>query len=501
MKYIKYSLIAALGFLFVQCTEESDKTYPQQPAPQWSVVEEDFVSEAPAWQVAAVAPASAPGWRADFTGNASVPSWTDPDKSVYPMSMTAVVRLSPVLETLAADGDMMAAFIGGECRGVAKKVMNDGVRLFFLHVKAPSSENGDVELRYYSAAAKRVYVSVASDVKYEVDKIYGTAENPAFPDFEQSGPFPVPTKAWVKVDKAQLPFTVAAGDELQAFVGDECRGIKHVASEADMLYCYDILGRAEGEQVTFRYYSAEKKQVFVSEQSFVIGKRGSVVGSEEQPQTLSFVPQGSMTAYLTLDAVTGNYADKSGDKLAAFIGNVCAGMGEVVGEQDGRPVYKMVVNGVSSQSAAVDIRYYSHRNNYVFTAPACLMFADGKVEASPEQPLTVPLVVEGKHPLKMTACVALPQNIVRQATADDVMAAFVGTECRGMAKAEQAENGEYVFRMEINGSMGAEEPVTLKYYSTRNKYLYQAPSVFTFASGASYGTVSEPRVPSFVIVE
>ena len=161
----------------------------------------------------------------------------------------------------------------------------------------------------------------------------------------------------------------------------------------------------------------------------------------------------------------------------------------------------MVVNGVSSQSVAVDIRYYSHRNNYVFTAPACLMFADGKVEALPEQPLTVPLVVEGKHPLKMTAVVALPQNIVRQATADDLMAAFVGTECRGMAKAEQAENGEYVFRMEINGSMGAEEPVTLKYYSTRNKYLYQAPSVFTFASGASYGTMSEPRIPSFVIVE
>ena len=501
MKYIKYSLLAALGFLFVQCTEEGDKTYPQQPAPQWSVVDEDFVSEAPAWQVAAVAPASAPGWRADFTGNASVPSWTDPDKSVYPMSMTAVVRLSPVLETLAADGDMMAAFIGGECRGVAKKVMNDGVRLFFLHVKAPSSESGDVELRYYSAAAKRVYVSVASDVRYEVDKIYGIAENPAFPDFEQSGPFPVPTKAWVKVDKAQLPFTVAAGDELQAFVGDECRGIKHVESEADMTYWYDVLGRAEGEQVTYRYYSAEKKQVFVSEQSFVIGKRGSVVGSEEQPQTLSFVPQGSMTAYLTLDAVTGSHADKSGDKLAAFIGNVCAGMGEVVGEQDGRPVYKMVVNGVSSQSAAVDIRYYSHRNSYVFTAPACLAFADGKVEASPEHPLTVPLVVEGKHPLKMTAVVALPQNIARQTTADDLMAAFVGAECRGMAKAEQAENGEYVFRMEINGSMGAEEAVTLKYYSTRNKYLYQAPSVFTFASGASYGTASEPGRPTFLIVE
>ncbi|MDY4924083.1 MAG: hypothetical protein SO120_02255, partial [Prevotella sp.] len=155
MKYIKYSFLAALGFLFAQCTEEGDKTYPQQPAPQWSVVEEDFVSEAPTWQVASATPASAPMWRADFSGNDQAPLWSDPDKSVYPMSMTAVVRLSPVLETLAADGDKMAAFVGGECRGVAKTVMNDGVRLFFIHVKAPSSENGNVEFRYYSAAAKR----------------------------------------------------------------------------------------------------------------------------------------------------------------------------------------------------------------------------------------------------------------------------------------------------------------------------------------------------------
>ena len=305
----------------------------------------------------------------------------------------------------------------------------------------------------------------------------------------------------MKVDKAKLPFTVSAGDELQAFVGDECRGIKHVESEADMLYWYDILGRAEGEQVMFRYYSAAKKQVFVSEQTFAVGKRASVVGTADQPLALTFVPQGSMTAYLTLDAITAGYADKTGDRLAAFVAGVCAGVGELVGEQDGRPVYKMVVNGVSSQAASVDIRYYSHRNSYVFTAPACLAFADGKVEASPEQPLTLPLVLAGKHPLKMTACVALPQNIVRQATADDLMAAFVGAECRGMAKAEQAENGEYVFRMEINGSMGAEEPVTLKYYAARNKYLYQAVSAFTFADGTSYGTAGEPGRPAFLIVE
>ena len=45
MKYIKYSLIAALCFFMTQCTEEDGKTYPQQPAPNWSAVAEDFVSD------------------------------------------------------------------------------------------------------------------------------------------------------------------------------------------------------------------------------------------------------------------------------------------------------------------------------------------------------------------------------------------------------------------------------------------------------------------------
>ena len=55
--------------------------------------------------------------------------------------------------------------------------------------------------------------------------------------------------------------------------------------------------------------------------------------------------------------------------------------------------------------------------------------------------------------------------------------------------------------MEINGSMGMEEAVTLKYYSTRNSYLYQATAAFTFAGGSSYGTAAEPSIPAFINVE
>ena len=98
MKYIKYSLLAALGFLFAQCTEEGDKTYPQQPAPQWSVVEEDFVSEAPAWQVADNAPASAPGWRADFTGRSPSNSKLSFMWNSFTSSITLSTSLTPLTD-------------------------------------------------------------------------------------------------------------------------------------------------------------------------------------------------------------------------------------------------------------------------------------------------------------------------------------------------------------------------------------------------------------------
>lgn len=509
MRYIKYSLLLVLSLLMIQCTEEGDKTYPIKATPQWSVVAEDFVTHVPDWQVAESPQVSAQGWTptATFVSDVAVPGWSDPDKTVYPTSMTAVVRLSPVLEEFAHEEDRMAAFIGDECRGVAQKVDNNGVSLFFIHVKAPSNEDGHVEFRYYSAALKRTYTSVAKDVKYEIDKIYGTASNPAIPDFEQSGPFPVATKAWVNVNLQTLPFDLVEGDELQAFVGDECRGIKHVAgtnanlSDATQLFWFDILGREMGEKAYFKYYSAAKKQVYISEQTFSIGKRNSIVGTESEPLLLSFVPQGSMTAYLTLDAPFAKIADKNADQVAAFVGGICAGKAEVVGEVGGQAIYKIVINGVSKQTTAVDLRYYNKRTSYVFEAKSCLTFEDGKVEASAEQPFVMPLVLQGKHPLKMTACVVLPQEQARYASELDKMAAFVGDECRGVAKVQHAEDGSYVFSLEINGSLDVTEKVVLKYYSAKNSYLYTMPSGFTFEAGGSYGSLSQPKVLSLAIVE
>ena len=228
MKHFNIIFLIALSLSMAQCSSEDE---PATPRPDWSVAPEDFANSNPGWTAAQEASANAPQWAVDFSGNDAAPSWTDPDKSVYPTSMTAVVRLVPALEHFAADADQMAAFIGNECRGIAQVVTVDGVKLFFIQVKAPSNESGNVEFRYFSSRSGRIYKSPASDVPYVINKVYGTADAPAYPNFLQSGKYSCIAKAYVTIAPDALPHKAAQTDEIAAIVGDECRSIAYVNAD------------------------------------------------------------------------------------------------------------------------------------------------------------------------------------------------------------------------------------------------------------------------------
>ena len=228
MKHFNIIFLIALSLSMAQCSSEDE---PATPRPDWNVAPEDFANSNPGWTAAQEASANAPQWAVDFSGNDAAPSWTDPDKSVYPTSMTAVVRLVPALEHFAADADQMAAFIGNECRGVAQAVTVDGVKLFFIQVKAPSNESGNVEFRYFSSHSGRIYKSAASDVPYVINKVYGTADAPAYPNFLQSGKYSCIAKAYVTIAPDALPHKAAQTDEIAAIVGDECRSIAYANAD------------------------------------------------------------------------------------------------------------------------------------------------------------------------------------------------------------------------------------------------------------------------------
>ena len=143
MKYLNRIGLILAALLTVQCTEEGDKLYPIVENPGWTAVAEDFVTEVPDWKADAAGTASAPEWILDMQGNDTMPVWSDPDKSIFPTSMTAVVRLTPFLERYATENDVMAAFIGDECRGVASRIEVDGKSLYFVLIKAADDAGYD----------------------------------------------------------------------------------------------------------------------------------------------------------------------------------------------------------------------------------------------------------------------------------------------------------------------------------------------------------------------
>ena len=489
MKYINSILLIIFGMALAQCSEDEPVTYPR---PDWSPVAEDFANGVPDWTPAQESAQSAPGWAVDLTGNDAAPSWSDPDKNVYPSSMTAVLCLTDALNYFAADDDQMAAFIGDECRGVAKVINSNGRKLFFIQVKASSSESGNVEFRYFSSRWGRIYKSPASDVKYEINKVYGTADVPAYPNFEQSGKYPCISDAYVRINYPTLPFNVTADDEFAALVDGECRSVIGAAA-SNGTHQITLYGIKEGEKLEFKYYSAEKKCVYTCEQSFVMPAAGSSIGSAEAPEALTFVPDGSMTAYVALGAPITSWADNAADEIAAFAGGQCIGRGQLITGN----TYKLVMNGTVSDGTDVDVKYYSSRLGYVFTVASLVKFANGTIAGSAANPKKLAFNLTDKHPLKMKAYIRLSGNLAMLASSGDVMAAFVGSECRGIAQVVSNANHESVYELNINGSLTGSEYVKIRFYSTQTKRLYESTTGFNFAEGKEYGALNTPVTMEF----
>jgi hypothetical protein len=122
----------------------------------------------------------------NFSGNVSKPTWSVPSNYDYTSSMTAVIKvdLAAQYPSLAAkwqiqSDDLLAAFVEGECIGVATLLDNG---LFNLYLSSPSQGSGKLTLRYYSAYFKNLFVATDAFV-FKTDSHLGTVAAPFTPKF------------------------------------------------------------------------------------------------------------------------------------------------------------------------------------------------------------------------------------------------------------------------------------------------------------------------------
>ena len=104
-------------------------------------------------------------------GDVARPTWMVPEDYDYTSSMTAVISMDSLV---TSSEDVLAAFIGDECRGIA--TYDSG--LFYLYIAGPGES---VTLRYWSAHYKNLFAT--EPIPFVNDTQLGSTAEPYKPNW------------------------------------------------------------------------------------------------------------------------------------------------------------------------------------------------------------------------------------------------------------------------------------------------------------------------------
>jgi len=211
-----------------------------------------------------------PDWKINWMSNATEPDWQDPPSSKFECSMDVLVELDDEATSYSTDGDVMAVFIGDECRAVSyRNKMSSGTVAFLLHVKGSSDEIDDpMTIHYYNDGAH--HLSITEGVppftpNNLMDETYQLVLSLA----QGSQKYPLFTQLDIQLPD-ELPFTVQDNDILAVFVDDECRGIGERNPNLYSGWRLDVKSAREHETAHVCYYSAEKNCIYKFNQTFTL---------------------------------------------------------------------------------------------------------------------------------------------------------------------------------------------------------------------------------------
>ena len=220
--------------------------------PKNAAYTETTVTEAPAWQI-------------DWSNNQERPNWTEPDGSLYANWTILKVQIEDALKAYASDGDLMALFVNGEIRALAKPAVSGGGGtatgkfLMKAYGNETGSETVNMSLQYYSSTLKHLF-TLTDNITLDADETTGIDE--AFvPEFTLgSAKYPVQKTVDVEPLLTKVGLTPVSGIMVAAFVGEECRGTVSLASSGSTQLL--IFGRNAGESLTLKYYDAAAGKLY-----------------------------------------------------------------------------------------------------------------------------------------------------------------------------------------------------------------------------------------------
>ncbi|MFC1572590.1 CARDB domain-containing protein [Candidatus Eisenbacteria bacterium] len=405
------------------------------------------------------------------------PDWVvDPGGYTYSGSITAAVYDDSV--RIGGPGDLLGAFVGEECRGVAEAQYFAGSYLFPLLVYSNAAGGEMMSFRHYDAYARVVH-DIYETVEFYPDMVEGTPSNP----------FRMHITTLVYVCKP-LP------DEWNWFslnVFHEDMSLNNVLASLDNHA--DLIK----DQNRFSAYSPDWGW---------FGELDSIACTSTYKIYMNTADSLDF-AGVRCDAATP-IALTAGWNWPGYIPQVALPLGDAL--------ISIGDNGIYIKSQTAFAQYDSEFGwwgsltemapfeGYMLqmAAPDTLIYADGllaRTEGWPSRPIVFssPAQAEERwvvqpeafeHNGSVTAAVTIGGTSI--GASGDALVAFSNTECRGVAPALQAPTGEHLFCLIVYSNDPNDERLDLKFYDQGTNTIYDIEEGLDFQRDMTLGTPGTP---------
>jgi phosphate transport system permease protein len=255
----------------------------------------------------------------------------------------------------ADENDEIAAFIDGECRAIAGIIMEDDIALAVMDIQANKNDNGKtVQFAVYDKKYDDVF-TVAGVAKIQLDSELGERHYPLL--CECATPYLNP-KPWQVIEyssstKIYCEITIegacaSQGDEVAAFIDDECRGIATVFIKDDKAYAELEIAGNKPETAKFAVFDSAEQRVLGSNTSIVTQPGTKIeellnidaiyyLGGEPQIFSRLWLPQKMAASQITTAycrVIIDNENAEPGDELGVFVNGVCRSVAKITSDKN-----------------------------------------------------------------------------------------------------------------------------------------------------------------------
>ena len=188
----------------------------------------------------------------------AAPQWTPPTPSLYENKMIVMVRLQDELAAYSTADDLMAVFVGDECRALSTRGSGGEKVYFVLNIYGNATSSPEYfTICYYSSGLQQLFRLSGYD-QFSSELNWGTGGD-FVPDLMQ-GATKYAQRTILTINAAtgtDIP-TDAASDLVAVFVGGKCRGTGRPGEPFTVYH-------QSGERAQLRYYSAGSNGYYIQQ--------------------------------------------------------------------------------------------------------------------------------------------------------------------------------------------------------------------------------------------